>query len=112
SRSTKASGSSSPRRTPRPAAGTIPTTGPERSFTCSCVVFSTGASGRGGENFVEHRIGADVVRALGERELTDKDLTRLGEHALLTCGKAAVLFPSPQVANNFCNLVDVTGGQL
>ncbi len=55
---------------------------------------------------------ADVVRALGESELAHQDLTSLGQHSLLTCGKAAVLLPAPQVADNFRDLVDVAGGQL
>src|SRR5690606_7430091 len=110
SSSTNALGSGSPRRTPRPAAGRIPTTGPLRSLMCSLPM--SRASGSGGENLVEHGFRLDVVGALGERELTDEDLTRLGEHPLLTCGQAAVLLPAPQVAHNFCDLVDVAGGQL
>jgi len=37
----------------------------------------------GGENLVEDGLGLVLVGLLGERKLGDKDLTGLGEHALL-----------------------------
>ena len=98
--STNALGNFSPNRTPRPAAGTRATTA-----TVSFVVLQ---SGRGREDLVENGLCLLGVSALGERELSDENLTSLGEHALLTSGKSAVLLTTPQVTNNFCNLVHVT----
>ena len=47
-----------------------------------------------------------------KRELTDQDLPRLGQHALLACGQATLLVATPQVANDLGDLVHVAGGQL
>src|SRR3546814_91536 len=41
-----------------------------------------------------------------------EDLTRLGQHPLLTRRQAALLVAAPQVADDLAHLDDVTGGQL
>src|SRR5690242_13909141 len=70
-------------------------------------------SGHGlAEHLVEHDLGLVLVRALGERELTDQDLPGLGQHALLTGGETPVTVAAPQVADDLGHLVDVARGQL
>src|SRR3954454_12138366 len=107
---TSALGSSAPRRRPLPAAATMPT-------ACTGVVWvslgwSGVLSGSGCEDLVEEDLRLVLVGALGERELADQNLARLGEHALLTGGQAAVLVAAPQVAYDLGDLVHVTRGQL
>src|SRR3954462_7374176 len=65
-----------------------------------------------GEDLVEEDLRLVLVGALGECELADQDLPRLGEHALLTGGQATVLVPAPEVTHDLGDLVHVTGGQL
>src|SRR5690606_24484597 len=60
----------------------------------------------------EDDAGLLFVGLLGERELGDEDLLRLGEHALLTRGETAVLIAAPQVAHDLAHLDDITGSEL
>src|SRR5690606_36762117 len=106
---TNALGVSSPRRTPRPAAGTRATTRPSLSMVFT---IRSSASGRRGEDLVEQGLGLAVVGALRERELADENLPRLGEHALLTSGKSAILLAAPQIAHDLGHLVHIAGGEL
>ena len=64
------------------------------------------------ENLVEQCAGLLLVALLSQRELGDEDLARLGEHALLPCGKTAVLITTPQVADDLADLDHVAGGEL
>src|SRR5580698_9479151 len=70
------------------------------------------AASLGGEDLVEERFGLVLVGVLGECELADQDLSRLCQHALLTCGKTALAVSSPQVADDLGDLVDVAGSDL
>gem|GEM_PF-4937537 len=78
-----------------------------------------GTLGGSGLTVTDHRglepaddlVGLLVVDTFCERKLTDEDLARLGEHALLTGGQAAVLVTAPQVADDFGDTVDVAGGE-
>src|ERR1700682_1481118 len=97
-RSTNAFGAPAASRSPDPAAGTTATV--------------RIASGRGGQHLVEDDCRLGVVGVLGQRQLTDQDLPRLGQHPLLARGKAALLVTTPQVAHHFGDLVHVTGGKL
>src|SRR5690606_2008980 len=67
---------------------------------------------RGFQHLVEQDLGLAFVGALGESELADQNLPRLGQHPLLTSGKATVFLPTPQVAHHFGHLVDIAGGEL
>lgn len=64
--------------------------------------------GRGREDLVEDGLGLVAVGAFGQCEFADKNLPRLREHALLSCGQAAILLATPQVPNDLGDLVDVT----
>ena len=65
-----------------------------------------------GENLVEKSLGFILIRLLGERQFTHQNLSGFREHALFSGGKTALLITPPEVPNDFCNLVDVAGGQL
>src|SRR5581483_3106828 len=66
----------------------------------------------GGEDLVQQNFGLVLVRALGEGELADEDLPRLGEHALLTRGQAALAVAPPEITDDLGDLVDVAAGDL
>src|SRR5665213_162102 len=66
----------------------------------------------GGEDLVKDRFGLVLVRAFGEGQFAHQNLTRLREHPLLACGQPALAIAAPQVANDFCHLVDVARRQL
>src|SRR5690606_22002705 len=66
----------------------------------------------GGEDLVEDGLGLGFVGLLGEGELGDEDLARLGQHPLLPGGQAAVLVAAPQVAHDLGDLLDVARGEL
>src|SRR5258708_24772946 len=91
---------------PSPTRGRVKCSSRKRSSPTSC------PSGRGGQDLIENDCRPVVVRVLGKRELTDQDLTRLGQHPLLACGQAPLLVPAPQVTDDLGHLVHVAGGQL
>jgi hypothetical protein len=66
-----------------------------------------GPGGSGGQDLVEEGLGLVLVGVLGQRQLRHQDLSRLGQHALLTCGKATVLVAAPEVANDLGHPDDV-----
>src|SRR5690606_2106907 len=66
----------------------------------------------GREDLVENRRGLLLIGLLGERQLGDQDLAGLREHPLLAGREAAILVATPQVAHDFGDLDDVTGGEL
>src|SRR5699024_4558378 len=72
----------------------------------------TGWPTSGGEDLVEDGLGAGLVGLLGQGELGDQDLPRLGQHPLLPGGEPAVLIAAPQVAHDLGDLLHVTGGEL
>src|SRR5690349_18300225 len=69
-------------------------------------------TGLGGKNLVEESLGLVLVGLLGQGQLAHQDLARLGEHALLARGQAALPVPPPQVTNDLGDLVHVTGREL
>jgi len=78
-----------------------------RTFSLGHCVYR-GCLGRGREDLVEDGLGLVAVGAFGQCEFADKNLPRLREHALLSCGQAAILLTTPQVPNDLGDLVDVT----
>src|SRR5450756_1657800 len=66
----------------------------------------------GGENLVEDGLSLVLVGLLGESQLGDEYLTRLGQHALLAGGKTTVLVTTPQVTHDLGHLDDITGREL
>src|SRR6478735_3445182 len=66
----------------------------------------------GSEDLVEDRLGLVLVRVLGQRQLGDEDLARLGQHPLLAGREAAVTLAAPQVADDLRHLHDVAAVQL
>jgi len=66
----------------------------------------------GRENLVEQGLGLVLVGLLGQCQLADQDLPRLGEHALLAGGKAALPIAPPEVPDDLGYLVHVTGSEL
>src|SRR5260370_37099274 len=61
---------------------------------------------------MEEGLGLVLVGLLGQRELADQDLPRLGQHPLLARGQAALAVPPPQVTDALGDPVHVTGGEL
>src|SRR4051794_18095847 len=72
----------------------------------------SGSSDLGGEHLVEQDLGLVLLDPLGQSELGDEDLPRLGQHPLLACGETALALAAPEVADNLSHLHDVARVQL
>src|SRR5690625_3933025 len=57
-------------------------------------------TGSGGEDLIEDRLGIGLIGLLGQRQLGDQNLPRLGEHPLLPGREATVLVAAPQIAHD------------
>src|SRR4029079_5885549 len=75
----------------------------------ACQWFS---SRSGGEHLVEDGLGLVLVGVLGQGQLGDEDLARLGQHPLLAGREATVTLAAPQVANDLGHLHHVAAVQL
>src|SRR5699024_2018100 len=65
----------------------------------------------GGFNLIHHGVSLLLIHRLRQSQLTDEDLTRLGQHALFARGQTAVLVAAPQVTHDLRDLVDIARSQ-
>src|SRR5689334_19648449 len=62
---------------------------------CTSTPVPTRGTMLGGKDLVEQSLGLVLVGLLGQRQLAHQDLPRLGQHALLARGQAALPIPPP-----------------
>src|SRR5206468_12259452 len=65
-----------------------------------------------GEHLVEKNLGGVLGALLGEGDLADEDVPRLGEHALLASREPSLPLTTPEVTDDLCHLEWITRGQL
>src|SRR3954467_2064477 len=107
---TNALGRSDPRRSPRPAAGTMPTTvKTSESALARCgrrsVALGVGVS----DQVVEVLLRLALVHLERVHQLGRQDLLRSRVHLLLTRRKALLRLPDRQIANDLGELVHIAG---
>src|SRR5205809_530080 len=72
----------------------------------------TGEASGLSEHFVEKDFRLVLGALLGECDLADKDVPRLGEHALLASREPSFPLTAPEIANDLSHLEWVSGSQL